>query len=313
MKFPVNFGMTGHSGPAAGRWVRTGLNRFTRIIGVLALACLLPACSALKIFYNQAPDFAYWYLDGYVDFTGAQSLQVKDDLGKLQAWHRQTQLPAYIDTLRRLRQRMPADMDAGQVCAVFADVRSKLVAVSHRAEPVVAALVGTLQASQLTQLERQLAKGNADYRETFLDGPPRKGRDKRYKQAVSRAEMLYGPLEEKQLTVIGQRMDQSRFDAALFYAEKLRRQQDALQTLRALVAERASAEKTRLALRGLMERWLNSPIAAHRDHLEGLTQEGCQTFAALHNSTTPAQRSKALETLDAYEQDLRALSSAQKS
>lgn len=307
MKFPVNFGMRGHSGPAA----QTGLNRFIRIIGVLALACLLPACSALKIFYNQAPDVAYWYLDGYIDFTGAQSLQVKDDLGKLQVWHRQTQLPAYIDTLRKLRQRMPADMDAAQVCAVFADVRSKLVAVSHRAEPVAVALVGTLQTSQLTQLERQWAKGNADYREAFLEGSPKKGRDKRYKQAVSRAERLYGTLEEKQLAVIGQRMDQSRFDAALFYAEKLRRQQDVLQTLRALVAERASVEKTRLAVRGLLERWLHSPIPAHRDHLEGLTQESCQTFAALHNSTTPAQRNKALETLDAYEQDLRTLSSPQ--
>ncbi len=301
--------MTGRSGPA----VQTRLNRFLRIIGVLTLACLLPACSTLKIFYNQAPDFAYWYLDGYIDFTGAQSLQVKDDLGKLQAWHRQTQLPAYIDTLRRLRQRMPADMDAAQACAVFADVRSKLAAVSRRAEPVAVALVGTLQASQLTQLERQWAKGNADYRDTFLDGPPRKGRDRRYKQAVSRAERLYGTLEEKQLAVIGQRLEQSRFDAALFYAEKLRRQQDALQTLRALVAERASAEKTRLAIRGLIERWLHSPIAAHREHLEGLTQEGCQTFAALHNSTTPAQRAKAVETLDAYEQDLRALSGVQKS
>lgn len=301
--------MTGHSGPAA----QTRLNRFLRIIGVLALACLLPACSALKIFYNQAPDFAYWYLDAYIDFTSAQSLQVKDDLGKLQAWHRQTQLPAYIDTLHKLRQRMPADMDAAQVCAVFADVRSKLAAVSRRAEPVAVELVSTLQTSQLTQLERQWAKGNADYRDTFLDGPPRKGRDKRYKQAVSRAERLYGTLEEKQLAVIGQRMDQSRFDAALFYAEKLRRQQDVLQTLRALVAERASAEKTRLAVRGLLERWLRSPIPAHRDHLEGLTQESCQTFAALHNSTTPAQRSRAIETLDAYEQDLRALSGPQKS
>lgn len=301
--------MRGHSGPAA----QTRLDRFLRIIGVLALACLLPACSTLKILYNQAPDFAYWYLDGYVDFTGTQSLQVKDDLGKLQAWHRQTQLPAYIDTLRRLRQRMPADMDAAQACAVFADVRSKLVAVSHWAEPVAVALVGTLQTSQLTQLERQWAKGNADYREAFLEGSPKKGRDKRYKQAVSRAERLYGTLEEKQLAVIGQRMDQSRFDAALFYAEKLRRQQDVLQTLRALVAERAGVERTRLAIRGLLDRWLNSPIPAHRDHLEGLTQESCQTFAALHNSTTPAQRSTALETLDAYEQDLRVLSGAQKS
>ena len=119
------------SGPILDR-----LSHVTRIIGLLVLAGLLQSCSAMKIFYNQSPDFAYWYLDGYLDFTQEQSLQVKDELSQLQAWHRKTQLTGYIDTL-----------------------------------------------------------------------------------------------DDKQLAVIGRHIDRSRFDASLAYAEKLRRQQDALQTL----------------------------------------------------------------------------------
>ena len=283
----------------------------TRIIGLLALASLLQACSAVKIVYNQAPDLAYWYLDGYVDFNEKQSLQVKADLAKLLAWHRQTQLPGYIDTLQKLQQQMPADMDAAQVCEVFFDVRNKLLAIPAQAEPAVATLAGTLDASQLAQMEHRFAKGNADYRDDFLEGAPTARRHKRYKQAVSRAEMLYGRLDNKQLGLIGQAVDGSRFDAAMSYAERVRRQQDALQTLRTLLADRLAAadapDKNRAAIRALFDRSFNSPDAAYRDYLDRLTQDNCKNFSDLHNSTTPAQRLRAVETINSYEQDLRAL------
>jgi hypothetical protein len=59
---------------------------------------------------------------------------------------------------------------------------------------------------------------------------------------------------------------------------------------------------------GLFERTLNSPDAAYRDYMEKLTQDACASFAELHNSTTPAQRSKAVETLHLrYEQDFKVL------
>lgn len=273
----------------------------------MALAGLLQACSTMKIFYNQTPDFAYWYLDGHFAFTDAQSLQVKDKLRQLQTWHRQTQLPGYIDVLQKLRQQMPLDMDAATACAVFADARRKLIAVADRAEPAVLALVGTLHASQLAQLERRFAKENANFRDDFLEGTTKERHHKRYQQMLSRAEMLYGPLEEKQLAVLDQRIDQSRFDAPRSFADKLRRQQDALQTLRPLTENQASPEKTRIALHGLFDRTLNSPDPAYRNYMDKLTQENCTTFAALHNSTTPAQRSKAAETLNSHEQDFRAL------
>lgn len=288
----------------------------TRIISLLALASLLQACSAVKIIYNQAPDLAYWYLDGYVDFSEKQSLQVKDDLAKLLAWHRQTQLPGYIDTLQKLQQQMPADMDAAQACEVFFDLRRKLLAISTQAEPAVLALAGTLEASQLAQMEHRFAKGNTAYREDFVDSTAKARRHKRYKQAVNRAEMLYGRLDDKQLGLIGLAIDQSRFDAALSYAERVRRQQDALQTLRKLAANRSAAtdtpEKTRDAMRALFERSLNSPDAVYRDYLDKLTQDNCKNFADLHNSTTPAQRLRAVETINSYEQDLQALAARNK-
>ncbi len=286
-----------------------------RIIGLSGLvlaACLLQACSAVKIVYNQAHELAYWYLDGYVDFNASQSLLLKEELAKLQVWHRQTQLPGYIETLQKLKQKMPGEIDAAQACEVFFDVRRKLVAVSDQAEPAVLALAATLNPDQLARMERKYAKGNADYVEDFIEATAKASRNKRYKRAVNRAEMLYGRLDDKQLGLIGRAIEQSRFDVRLSYTERVRRQRDTVQTLRTIAATpaaiAASTATSRSAFRGLFERSLNSPNIEYREYLEKLTQDNCRSFADLHNSTTEAQRRKAVEIINGYELDLKALS-----
>ena len=269
---------------------------------------LLPACSAVKIAYNQGPDLAYWYLDAYVDFTDAQSLQVRAELRRLHAWHRQTQLPGYIDSLQKLQQQMQFDISAAQACSVYADVRQKLLAVSAEAQPAVAALATSLDVKQIALIERKFEKGNAEYREELMEGTARAKRDRRYKKAVSRAEMLYGQLDDRQLAVVNQVIAQSNFDAVRSYAERIRRQQDALQTLRNLAGQgsraAASAEQARTAMRALLERSLVSPDLAYRSYQEKLTQDTCKGFSDLHNSTNAAQKAKAVKVLGGYEREL---------
>ena len=120
-----------------------------RIISLLVLACLLQACSAVKLAYNQAPELAYWYLDGYVDFSSEQSAQDKDDLNRLQTWHRQTQLPIYIDTLQKMQQKIPLDVNAQDVCSILSDIRRKFVVLSDQTQLTVVGMMDTLTPSQL--------------------------------------------------------------------------------------------------------------------------------------------------------------------
>ena len=158
-------------------------------------------------------------------------------------------------------------------------------------------------------MERRFAKNDAEFRDDFIDTPPQKARAERSKKAIERAERLYGRLDAAQLAVIHQRIDASSFDARRTYTERLRRQQDTLHTLRPLVAQQAPAAAVQTALHALRERMLVSPDPAYRAYMEQLEQEACATFAALHNSTTPAQRREAADTLGRYEQDFRALGS----
>ena len=278
------------------------------MISLLVLSCLLQACSAVKLAYNQAPDLAYWYLDAYVDFSTEQSVQVKDELKRLQTWHRQTQLPIYIDTLQKLQQKIPLEVNAQDACSILSDVRHKFVVLSDQTQLTVVGMLDTLTPNQLDVMARKFEKGNADFRKDYLQTAKPVDQRKRYKQAVSRAEMLYGRLDDKQLAMVALQVEKSRFNASLAYAERQRRQRDTLQTIGAMLKNPVTTEQKKLAVRSLFERSFISPNPDYAEYVDALTNEGCKNFADLHNTTTSKQRRKAVENLMGYEQDMKILS-----
>lgn len=280
--------------------------RVLKIIGLLTIAAALQACSAVKLAYNQAPELAYWYLDGYVDLSSAQTLQVKESLARLHTWHRQTQLPAYADLLQKLQQQMPGEIAAPEACTVFAEIRRKLTVTVSHTEPDLAALASTLSPAQLLHLERKFAKGDAEYKNDFIDPTAKALRSKRYKQALGRAETLYGRLNDAQKTLIGERIDQSRFDASTAFAERQRRQQDTLQSLRKLQTALPAAQAVPV-ISSLLERAQNSPSPGYRAYVEDITQDSCAAFAEFHATATAAQRQHAAGVVGAYAKDMRVL------
>ena len=285
-------------------------DRFTQIIGVLCVLLLaggLQACSAVKIAYNQAIELSFWQLDGYFDFNETQRPKVREELAKVHQWHRQTQLPAYIDALQKWQTLLPGEISEAQACSIFDDVRGKFQAISDRALPAASTVVSTLTQDQMDALKRKFSKLNAEYRRDFLDGKPEALIEKRYKKAVSRAEMLYGNLDDRQLGVLRGRITQSVFDAGLSLAEFQRRQRDALQSLTPLIGGQSTPDQAKPVVQAYIQRTMTSPNAAYRSYQERLTRDNCAAFAALHGSTTPAQRAKAVQTLTGYEQDFKIL------
>ncbi|MBX3656061.1 MAG: hypothetical protein KF686_17895 [Ramlibacter sp.] len=281
-----------------------------RIIGLLALAAALSACSAIKLGYNNASELVYWWLDGYLDFTDEQSPRVREDLARLHQWHRANELPRYAALLREVERLMPGDVSAQQVCAIAGEVVQRLTALSQRAEPAVVTTAMGLSPEQLQHLARRYERNNTDYRKDWLSLDPQAQREKRFKVLLERSEMVYGSLGDPQQDVLRQQVAQSVFDARQFDAERQRRQRDALQTLRSLQQPPMPLGSAVLAMRGYLQRSRESPDPVWRQQQERLLQEGCRTFAALHNSTTAAQRDSAVRRLRAYQRDLGELAAA---
>jgi hypothetical protein len=280
-----------------------GLLRIIRLAAALGLCGALAACSVVKLAYNQAPELAYLQLDGYFDFNDAQAGRVREELAQVQHWHRRTQLPAYSEFLQKWQGLVAGELSAAQVCGAVTEARGRLLLISDRMQPVVAELAPTLEPQQLKHLERKFARLNRDYERDFIAGTPAARLQKRVDKAVERAERLYGSLGEPQREVLRSRMAQSVFDARLALTEYQRRQQDALLTLTPLIGGAASAGQARPAIRDYLERSVTSPNPVYRSYQEQFQRDNCATLAQLHNSTTPAQRAKAVETLGNYARD----------
>lgn len=279
----------------------------SRIIGALLLS-LLASCSAIKFGYDSAPTFTYWWLDSYVDFNSTQSPAVRNSLTELHAWHRMNALPAYADTLRKMQQLAPHDVTPAQLCGLWTEVHAHMEQLGVAAASGISAFTPTLQPEQLRHLALQFEKRNRKWRAEWLDVTPDKLRQRRLKLVEDQAEMIYDRLDETQLAILRGSIERSSFDAQLIYREIQRRQQDILQTLNEHSAlDPARTTHVQAEVLALLERLRRSPDPVYRAHQEKMTLEGCTTLAALHNSTSPAQRANALQNLQDYEADVRAL------
>ena len=274
------------------------------------LLTLVSGCSALRIGYSTAPDFAYWWFDRYADFSGDQASRVREALAQWFTWHRRTQLPDYAALLARMRAEATVDTTAERVCEWQADLMRRADTAYDRAGPAIAEIVLTLTPEQIAQIQKRQAKVNDEFREDYLQPDRAKRAAATLKRTVERAEMIYGKLDAGQRERIAAALTRSPFDPEAWDAERRARQQDVVQLIGKLVKEKAPLAQAQTELRGYVDRIERSPHEAYRRYSERLMEFNCGFVANLHNTTTPEQRRHAVQTLAGWETDLRSLATS---
>ena len=270
-------------------------------------ALLLSACSANRLGYQHAPTLIYYWLDSYFDFDGPQGVAVKDSLRELQSWHRREELPLLADLLKNLQAPALQDVSADQICTLWAYVQERLQAPLNPLAPTLATTAASLKPAQLQHIEAEFARRNKKWREEWLDPSATERATNRSRQIIDRTEQFYGRLDDSQRELIRQQVLASGYDPELQQREMLRRQQDSLQTLARLRSGTFSSEKARMEIQDLFARALASPEPAVRQYTASMTRSLCAGVAAVHNSSSAAQRAKLVKTLQTYEADARAL------
>lgn len=291
-------------------FLRNVVSRLRIIVVMGLLAGLLAGCSAIRFGYNQAPDLLFWWLDGYADFDDAQSVRVREGLAQWFTWHRRTQLPDYASLLARAQADVLADTSPDRACRWWSELRQRGDLAAEQALPHAAELIPTLKPAQIQHVERRYARINEEFRDDYLDKDPGQRQERAFRRTVERAEFLYGTLDEPQRALVARLVAASPFDAEAWYAERLQRQQEALQLLRRLSSENASRDGALATLRAYGERMARSPRESYRRYQERLETYNCSFAASLHNTTTPAQRQAAVARLKGWEADFRALSAS---
>ncbi|MGJ7522641.1 DUF6279 family lipoprotein [Variovorax sp. LT1P1] len=276
----------------------------------LVLGVALSGCSAVKLAYNNLPELGYWWLDSYVDFNGAQSPRVKEQLAQLLERHRRTELPKLLVLVEKAERLAVADVTPAQVCAASDEVRDSLLATAVDAAGPGAELALGLGDAQLQHIEGKYAKNNAEYASDWLERSVEGQHRKRYDTFLERSEDFYGTLDDAQRKLLRQMADRSIFDPKRVDAERRQRQRESLALMRRYSNSGARPAEVQAALVAYAQRIAQPPSGPWRDYQQALLQEGCGNIARLHNATRPAQREQAARRLQAYAQDIRDLIAA---
>lgn len=282
-----------------------------RIIGIGALLAAvllwLGGCTALRFTYNQGPEIAYWWMDGYVDFDDEQEARMRRRLHDWFDWHRRTQLPDYAGLLARAESEAAADAAPAQICAWVELLRDRGERLYEQAVPMLAELAVTVGPAQIEHLERKYAKNNREFAREYLQDSAQERREAVLKRASERAEMLYGSLAEPQRERLRKGVAESPFDPALWFEERKARQQAVLALLKRHGGRPESRAEAEAGLRRLGADVRRSPRDAYRRYEHRLVEYNCALAADVHNVAPPAQREAALRKLKGWETDVRRL------
>jgi hypothetical protein len=277
-------------------------------IFILALAFSTLSCSLVKTAYNNAPVLIAWRLDDYFNFNEAQKAKLKPALQELHAWHRKNELPRYVALLNEINDDLSHEVNAETVCQRLEAIKANAHALQTRFIPIIVELGPTLSDKQLQHLQKKLEKRNQEWKEEWWQETTEEQQEARLDKSKDFAEKVYGDINEKQINILKQSIANNS-DPALIYAEILRRDEDALNILKAIQNPAASIEEKTQLVRAGFERMQHSPNQAYQAHIDKITQQSCVTIASLHANSTAKQRLHAQHWVEDYKMQFTTLQS----
>ncbi len=280
-----------------------------RIVLFSLLVCLLQGCSAIKLGYNKVDDLAYWWLDGYADFSKTQSEKLHVSLEQLLRWHREQELPAYATLLQQAQGLASDNITPAQVCSLWDAVQTRSDVLAAKALPGLTEVAMDLSPRQLAHIERQWAKKNATWQDDWLKGTQAQREQKRLDAMVDRYASFYGDLNPAQTKLLQQQIKQSPWTPEWGWQDRLQKQQQLMTVLRSFQTKTPAPDQAQEALKTVYQNWTSTSTGTGFEMRQRMLQQSCASVAQLHNSTVPAQRLKAAQRIKAYVSDVKDLAS----
>lgn len=280
-----------------------------KAVNVMLLLLALTACSTVKLSYNNAQELAYWWLDSYVKFTPEQKPIIKTELANLHDWHRFNEIPVYINIMQSLNQKVSHNITSKQTCEVTESMRERYRMLNLQFEPIIEKIAPSLSHEQLAHMQKRFDKNNKKWRKEWLEGTQQQRDERRLERAIKRAEMFYGRLSDQQKEIIKHNISTSVFDPHYSYSEKIKRQKDAIATLKKIIDKKLDEPDIKLEIAAYFDRFLNGDMA-YQNYIDRFKVDACEDFAKLHNATTLEQRNRAASKLKGYTEDFQALKSS---
>lgn len=178
------------------------MQRFKLVAMAVFISLALSACSS-KLAYDNLDWLLPWYLDDYIEFEGEQESRVKQRLVETLNWHRQQQLPIYIDDLNKLEKQLrQPTMTPQQWLNVIDTTYNYWHTIREQFIDDLVMFAPELNQAQVDGLFAQLESRNLEREESLQESNKQERLDERQERVLERIVSFTGDLDPSQVDKI---------------------------------------------------------------------------------------------------------------
>jgi len=278
-----------------------------KLILVVALLLLLSGCGIISIGYNYADAYLRYSINSYTSFNDAQKETIKQEVNLFMLWHRKKMLPEYIRFLQAVQQtaQSGAVLKKEDVARFRNEVRVLYVNTLQPAVRPAARLLSGIDAAQIQELEKSLAKENKKQKDKELGGDQDERLRKRAERTVDFLENLVGGFNDKQLEQIRDMSHKLPFATGIYISQREHNQARLIELLKSHTGEEEIA--------AFINSWLLTPEAItsseERSTMQSFETASDAMIVSVYQMLTERQKKTLLKNIMKYIDTLQELAS----
>lgn len=156
---------------------------------------LLAGCSSTVFLYNRASFLIPWYLGDYVNLNRPQKDSLQEMLGPFLQWHRQEELPSYLNLLGEIETALDSRISGGDVTGFAGDIIVAWERIERRALEWMISLGELLSDDQVEEFVGNLRDKQDEYEEEYLPRSDEEYREEAYENLLDSMQDYLGRLD----------------------------------------------------------------------------------------------------------------------
>ncbi len=169
---------------------------------LLLLVCFLFVGCGTKFAYNNISWFAVSYIEDFVSLSNSQESELEARLDSLQAWHKETQLPLYIEQLQVLKNINRSELSPTFIVEQSEHIKNHIRSIVNKFSPDIYALSMQLSPKQDREFLTNFRKKQQEFYEERLSLHDDDSRERYRDRIEERLERWLGSISKEQKQII---------------------------------------------------------------------------------------------------------------
>lgn len=169
---------------------------------LLLLVFFLFVGCGTKFAYNNISWFAVSYIEDFVSLSNSQESELEARLDSLQAWHKETQLPLYIEQLQVLKSINRSELSPAFIVEQSEQIKNHIRTIVNKFSPDIYALSMQLSPKQDREFLTNFRKKQQEFYEERLSLNDDDSRERYRDRIEERLERWLGSISKEQKQII---------------------------------------------------------------------------------------------------------------